>query len=216
MNDLKRETYFPCELFITEKPEWVSQLNKICDPYIEESKKRNKPILEDRDKKFRAKLNDKGMMFHSLPLQHDKNFHPFMQYVATKSSEILNDQGYDLQHYNMAVNELWVQQFGKSGAGYHSAHVHPNNHISGFYYLKCTDRTSMPIFHDPRPGKVLTDLPEKNPEKVTPASSRFFYQPKPGTLIFFNSYMIHEYGLDFGLDPFRFIHFNIQAVKKNA
>jgi len=216
MIDLKRETYFPCELFITEKPEWVNNLNQLCDPYMEESKKRNKHYLLERDKKFRAKLKDKGMMFHSSPLQGDKNFNFFTKYIAHQSFNILKDQGYAVENYNMAVNELWAQEFGKSGAGYHSAHVHPNNHISGFYYLKCTDRTSMPIFHDPRPGKAIIDLPEKNPEKITPASSRFYYQPTPGTLIFFNSYMTHEYGLDLGLDPFRFIHFNIQAVRPNA
>ena len=50
MIDLKRETYFPCELFITEKPEWVNNLNQLCNPYIEESKTRNKHYLLERDK----------------------------------------------------------------------------------------------------------------------------------------------------------------------
>jgi hypothetical protein len=38
---------------------------------------------------------------------------------------------------------------------------------------------------------------------------------KPGTLIFFPGYMEHEYAVDHGKEPFRFIHFNIQAVPKD-
>ena len=65
-----------------------------------------------------------------------------------------------------------------SQGGHHSPHVHSNNHISGFYYLKCSDKTSFPIFHDPRPGKVIIDLPEKDMEKIDESSSKIYYLPK--------------------------------------
>ena len=34
---------------------------------------------------------------------------------------------------------------------------------------------------------------------------------KPGTLLMFNSWLPHQFSVDDGIDPFRFIHFNIQA-----
>ena len=40
------------------------------------------------------------------------------------------------------------------------------------------------------------------------------FKPKPGTLIIFPGYLEHEYAVDFGIEPFRFIHWNIQAVPK--
>ena len=40
------------------------------------------------------------------------------------------------------------------------------------------------------------------------------YKPKPGALIIFPGYMEHEYSVDHGREPFRFIHFNLQAVPK--
>ena len=40
------------------------------------------------------------------------------------------------------------------------------------------------------------------------------YKAKPGTLIIFPGYLEHEYAVDFGIEPFRFIHWNIQAVPK--
>ena len=39
-------------------------------------------------------------------------------------------------------------------------------------------------------------------------------KPTPGTLIIFPGYLEHEYAVDHGIEPFRFIHWNIQAIPK--
>lgn len=39
-------------------------------------------------------------------------------------------------------------------------------------------------------------------------------EPKPGTLIFFPAYVEHQYVVDDGIDDFRFIHFNLQCIRK--
>ena len=100
------------------------------------------------------------------------------------------------------------------GGGHHNSHIHNNSHISGFYFLKCSDKTSFPLFHDPRPGKMMIQLPEKNESLITDASEKIHLKPKPGDFVFFNSYLGHEFEIDHGIEPFRFIHFNIQAVPK--
>ena len=38
--------------------------------------------------------------------------------------------------------------------------------------------------------------------------------PEPGTLILFPSFLEHGFPLDHGIEPFRFMHFNLQAVRK--
>ena len=43
---------------------------------------------------------------------------------------------------------------------------------------------------------------------------RNLIKPKPGTLIFFPAYVPHQFTVDEGSEPFRFIHFNLQAVRK--
>ena len=70
----------------------------------------------------------------------------------------------------------------------------------------------MPLFEDPRPGNIMNLLPEKDKSKVTYASSQIHYQVKPGRMIFFPSYMPHQYIVDMGYEPFRFIHWNCQAI----
>ena len=36
----------------------------------------------------------------------------------------------------------------------------------------------------------------------------------PGTLIIFPGYLEHEFSVDFGIEPFRFIHWNIKQYQK--
>ena len=135
-------------------------------------------------------------------------------YVGDRSIEILEHIGYDLKNYTLAFTELWVQEFSEKGGGHHEGHIHYNNHISGFYFLKTSDRTSFPVFHDPRIAKLATQLPLKNPKEITFGNPAVNFKPKPGTLILFPAFLEHQFTVDCGLDPFRFIHWNIQAVPK--
>jgi len=91
-------------------------------------------------------------------------------------------------------------------------HTHWNGHISGFYFLKASNLTSRPVFQDPRPGAMMTGLPLKNANEITYGSPEIHYNVKPGTMIFFPSYMPHMYAVDIGYEPFRFIHWNVQAI----
>ena len=61
----------------------------------------------------------------------------------------------------------------------------------------------------------MTDLPQKNILDINFSTNKMFYNIKPGTLIFFNSYLPHQFEVDNGIDPFRFIHFNLKAIPKN-
>ena len=124
--------------------------------------------------------------------------------------------GFDLTNFKVYIIELWVQEFAKKGAGHHSLHTHWNGHMSGFYFLKCSDKTSLPVFEDPRPGNLMNLLPEKDKTKITYASSQINYKIKPGRIIFFPSYLPHQYVVDMGYDTFRFIHFNCQAIPKGV
>ena len=107
-----------------------------------------------------------------------------------------------------------MQEFAKDGGGYHRVHIHENSHISGFYFLE-NDNSSYPIFHDPRHGAAMTYLAEKNENEITFSNKCINYQPLPGTLILFPSYLPHEYALSKG-GKFKFIHINIQAVSNNV
>ena len=121
------------------------------------------------------------------------------------------------KHTGLKLSETYsYARIYKKGGGHHTLHTHWNGHISGFYFLKASERTSMPLFDDPRAGNVMNLLPEKDKTKITYASSQISFKVKPGRMIFFPSYMPHQYIVDMGYEPFRFIHWNCQAIPKGV
>jgi len=214
---MKTDWYFNTPVYLIEKPEWLPSAIKATDKYIKVSEKTNQKVLKERKKflgnKDYLKVKDHGMSYHSTPLNGDPGLRELEQYIGATSLNLLDEWGYKMEDYTMFFTEFWVQEFAKQGGGHHNTHVHWDNHISGFYFLKCNDKTSYPVFHDPRAGAMMTKLPQKDNSKVGPMSDSIYYRPKPGTLIFFPAYVPHEFAVDMGVEPFRFIHFNLQAVR---
>ena len=213
--ELYREDHFKCPIWFADEPFFVKDLNKASDKYIKQSQKNLKESIDKRNKKFGNK-GDMGHVFHSTSLIGDPKFLELQNYIGATAHNLLLEMGFDLTNYTVFTTEMWVQEFAKKGGGHHTLHTHWNGHMSGFYFLKASEKTSMPLFEDPRPGNVMNLLPEKDKTKVTYASSQINYQVKPGRIMFFPSYMPHQYIVDMGYNPFRFIHWNCQAIPKGV
>ena len=120
-------------------------------------------------------------------------------------------------HYiKLFFSELWVQEFSKKGGGHHSAHIHWNQHVSGFYFFKVTViKHHILSFTNQELGARSTKLKLKpNLKGIWGGTELIHFKPTPGTLIIFPGFLEHEYAVDHGIEPFRFIHWNIQAVPK--
>ena len=201
--------YFNTTIWSEQKPEFIKSLTKASNKYIKAAK--NFPEAKKHIKEF----GDFGRSYHSTPLTADNDFRDFRDYIGQKSWEYLDHQGFDMQQYSTMFSEMWVQEFAKKGGGHNSAHVHWNQHVSGFYFLKASDKTSMPIFHEPRTGARSTKLKMKTGLKdMLNGDDLIHFRPQPGTLLIFPGYLEHEFSMDHGIEPFRFIHWNIQAVPK--
>ena len=212
---LTREDYFKCPVWFADAPQFVKDINTASDPYIKTAKKNLKKDIDKRNKKF-GDRGDMGNVFHSNSLIGNPNFLQLQNYIGATAYNLLIEMGFDLTNYQVFVTEMWVQEFAKKGAGQHTLHTHWNGHMSGFYFLKASDATSRPIFEDPRAGNLMNLLPQKDATKITYASSQVNYDVKPGRMIFFPSYMPHMYTVDMGYEPFRFIHWNCQAIPKGV
>ena len=200
--------YFVTPIWSEIKKDFVKSLNKASDPYIKEAKK-------SKEAKAHLKAHgDFGRSWHSTQLLGDTKFMDFRNYVGQKCWEFLDHSGFDMSKYQTFFEQMWVQEFAKKGGGHHTLHTHWNGHISGFYFLKASEKTSLPLFEDPRPGNLMNSLPEADKTKVTYASTQINYKVEPGSMIFFPSYIPHQYIVDMGYDPFRFIHWNCQAIPK--
>ena len=200
--------YFVTPVWSEIKKDFLKSLNKATDKYIKEAKKM------PESKKWLKEHGDFGTSWHSRPLLPDTQFMDFKNYVGQKCFEYLDHSGFDMSRYTAFFEQCWVQEFAKKGGGHHAAHIHWNTHVNGFYFLKASDKTSHPIFHEPRTGARATKLHMKPQKGIRPGTELINFKAEPGLLMFFPGYLEHEFSIDHGTAPFRFIHFNVSAVLK--
>jgi uncharacterized protein (TIGR02466 family) len=210
--DFKSSFYFHTPIWFAEAPMFLKPTIKATDKYIKKAEKLLKDKLKDQPQ-WKKDIGTFGLSKHSESFPNDPKVKDLVQFIGQRSYEFLDWCGFDLKDHSLHFTEFWVQEFSEKGGGHHSTHMHWNQHVSGFYFLKCSEKTSFPIFHDPRMGAMMTKLPLKNQEQITMGSDQVHYKPKPGTMIIFPGYVPHEFAVDPGLEPFRFIHFNIKVVE---
>jgi hypothetical protein len=205
--------YFSTPVWTAACPMFIKPMLKLTDRYLKKSKKKIlQKALKERDKQFDVKLDDFGLSNHSESFNADPQAKEFVDFCGQRSYEFLDWCGFDLRNHSLHFTECWVQEFSHKGGGHHNTHTHWNQHVSGFFFLKCSEKTSMPVLHDPRPGALMTKLPQKDGAKITFANEAIHYKVKPGMMVIIPGYTPHQYPVDMGLEPFRFVHWNIQAV----
>ena len=205
--------YFSTPVWTAECPMFINPMLKLTDRYLKKSRKKIlQKALKERDKQLNAKLDDFATSNHSESFSADPQAKEFVDFCGQRSYEFLDWCGFDLRNHSLHFTECWVQEFSHKGGGHHNTHTHWNQHVSGFFFLKCSEKTSLPVLHDPRPGAVMTKLPQKDATKITFSNEAVHYNVKPGTMVIIPGYTPHQYPVDMGLEPFRFVHWNIQAV----
>ena len=178
------EQFFATPFFATEKPEWVDKLNKNSQPYLDDAH-------NNAEEKVKKLGTDFGHVYHSVSMQEDPKLSEFVNWVGQTGCNLLDTWGVDMSNHDVAIHSMWVQEFAKDGGGHHRIHIHENCHISGFFFLE-NDNSSYPLFHDPRPGAAMTALPEKDIQQISYYSKCINYQPKPGSIYMFPSYLPHS------------------------
>jgi len=210
--DFKSAFYFQTPIWIAEAPMFLKNAIQVTDKHIKKAEKLLKNKLKN-EPQWKKDIGTFSLSKHSENISNDLKIKELVQFIGQRSYEFLDWQGFNLQNHSLHFTEFWVQEFSEKGGGHDDTHVHWNQHVSGFYFLKCSEKTSYPIFHDPRPGAEMTKLPLKDQSKITMATNQVHYKPQPGTIIIFPSYVPHQFAVDAGLEPFRFIHFNIKVVE---
>jgi len=205
--------YFGTPVWTAQCPVFIKPMLKLTDRYLKSSRKKVlEPAIKQRDKTMNAALEDFTLSNHSESFNRDPQAKEFVDFCGQRSYEFLDWCGFNLKNYSLHFSECWVQEFSHKGGGHHDTHVHWSQHVSGFFFLKCSNKTSLPVLHDPRPGAMMTKLPEKDMSKISFANPAVHYNVQPGTMVIVPGYTPHQYPVDLGLEPFRFVHWNIQAV----
>ena len=192
--------HFPCPIYIIERPDFLDAVNVVSEEALEAVKKAQ-PLNEIYP------VHMTGSYFG------DPRMAGFSEFVGATAWNILNEQGYAMQDKAVQFTEMWTQEHHKHSAM--DAHVHGfGSQIVGFYFLETPEDCSRVVFHDPRSGKVQIDLPEQDMSAATPASKMINFTPKPGMMIFANSWLMHSFTRHAADLPIKFVHFNLTVIQQ--
>ena len=192
-NTIQGDSYFGASVYTIDMPEFLEVTSEVADEFLAENKQEVHEIYPVRMS---------GNMFM------DERLAGFCQFAADSARKILDNQGYDIDLFNMYFAEMWTQEHHK-GSGMEQ-HVHGKGvQMVGFYFLEVPEDSSRVLFYDPNPARVISGLPEKDMTKASLASSMINYTPKAGQFMFTNAWLPHSFTRNFSDKSLKFVHFNL-------
>jgi uncharacterized protein (TIGR02466 family) len=190
--------HFPCPIYIIERPDFLEAVTTVSEEELTECRKTQS-------------LNEIYPVYMTQNYFADSRMESFSEFVGATAWNILNEQGYAMQDKAVSFIEMWTQEHHKHSAM--DSHVHGfGSQIVGFYFLETPEDCSRIVFHDPRAAKVQIDLPEQDINIATPASKMINFTPKPGMMIFSNSWLSHSFTRHAANSPIKFVHFNLTVI----
>lgn len=191
--------HFPCPIYLIDRPDFLETVNQVSEEALTVARKEHG-------------LNEIYPLYMTGNFFGDPRMAQFTEFVGSTAWNILNDQGYAMQDKAVQFTEMWTQEHHKHSAM--DAHVHGyGSQIVGFYFLETPENCSRVVFHDPRAGKVQIALPEQDMSVATAASKMVNFTPKPGMMIFANSWLMHSFTRHAADTPIKFVHFNLMAIQ---
>lgn len=198
MDQLEEFHYFTTPIYAIKAPQFLESVRKVTKKYLDQSKSH---IAKGK--------NPMTVMTTNFSLDPDVS--DFAGYVSQTAWNILQSQGYNMDNLMTYFTEMWTQEHN-----FHSSmetHVHGQGaQISAFYFLQVPDHSCKMVIHDPRPGKVIINLPEKDNSKVSPASTQIVFSPAEGMIIFTPAYLPHQFTRNLNkTKPVHFVHMNLSV-----
>jgi uncharacterized protein (TIGR02466 family) len=190
--------HFPCPIYLIERPDFLDVVTTVSEEGLAEARKTQS-------------LNEIYPLYMTGNYFADPRMVGFSDFIGATAWNILNEQGYAMGDKAVSFTEMWTQEHYKHSAM--DAHVHGfGSQIVGFYFLETPENCSKVVFHDPRAAKVQIDLPEQDISAATPASKAVNFTPKPGMMIFTNSWLSHAFTRHAAELPIKFVHFNLTVI----
>ncbi len=110
-----------------------------------------------------------------------------------------------IDQYPMAITGCWAN-INPPGA-FHPMHHHPNNYLSGVYYVSIPDAGSQIVFQDPRPQASMIMPRPKEYTRLTANGANA--QSKSGRLVIFPAWLKHTVPANEGQSDRISISFNL-------
>ena len=120
-------------------------------------------------------------------MNYKKEYKPLIKELFQMQNEIIQEEYLDI---NPKLGNMWANI--NPPGGYNQSHIHPNSLFSGVYYVKGQPNSGRLGLMDPRPGSQQC-MPNRKKVKLPRELWReTYYDPIPGRLIMFPSWMWHK------------------------
>ena len=126
--------------------------------------------------------------WHSQTDMHlKKEYDPLYKELFQMQKEIIQEEYLDM---NPKLGNMWANI--NPPGGYNNSHIHPNSLFSGVYYVKGQPNSGRLSLMDPRPGAQQCMPMRKKGKLPRELWRETYYDPIPGRLIMFPSWMWHK------------------------
>ena len=171
-----KEYLFPTIIYVKDLPN-PNELNSYLEKHIVEWSKNDTGV---------KKTNVNG--WHSkTDMNQRKEYDPLSNELFQMQAEIIEEEHLDIQP---RLGNMWANI--NPPGGYNNSHIHPNSLFSGVYYIKAQPNSGRLSVMDPRPG-VQQNMPPRKKVKFPRELCRdTYYDPVPGRIIMFPSWMWHK------------------------
>ena len=160
---------------------WEYELSSAADLNRELS-----TAIEDLRASTTSRSRESGTWQSVGDLHKRPEFKNFMEVIIAAASGIL--EYLKIPSEGIVVTNCWVNVNYQGYA--HHRHTHPNNLLSGVYYVKTPPGSGKIVFEDPRPqaGVLVPSFSEITPQN----SARHSFEVAEGRLLFFPSWLQHS------------------------
>ena len=142
-----------------------------------------------------------------IPLDRAPGIMQVLQMAIEKATENAPTLGWSLDGQAMQVTEYWANV--NEPNDYNMQHNHVPSHISGVYYVRVPEGSGRIKFFDERRIRTLAE-PDSSPVEIT--ASEHVFDPKPGMMLLFPSWLDHLVGQNRSNEVRISISFNMDLV----
>ncbi len=129
---------------------------------------------------------DSGQWQTRQDLHRDPAFAPLMQAVQQTARGICDSL--TLMYENIVVTGCWANVSERGHP--HRPHIHPNNFLSGAYYVRTAAGADAIHFHDPRMQAAMIVPPARDQNRANP--DRVTLDVREGMLVMFPAWLQHS------------------------
>ncbi|MFQ5773211.1 MAG: 2OG-Fe(II) oxygenase family protein [Kiloniellaceae bacterium] len=169
------QPFFPTCVWVHDlEPEIAAPLNRRLFQVLDELTAPRPPLAPGQGWQTDQTL-------HELP-----EFKDLVELFEFASKAILDQ--YQVRYESFLITGCWANI--SPPGGFHIPHLHPNNFLSGVYYVQAEEGANTISFHDPRPQLeiILPDVLKHNKLNSTVHQLKIL----PGRLVMFPAWFVHS------------------------